>query len=286
MPDLTRFDFHAFRFMYSEDVRSMSACEVGQYILLMCEAWLSGKDASLPDDLKILALWARCEQVSDKVLAKFPVVDTEIGPRRRNARLYSEWCKVLERQEVASENGKKGGSSTSVYKSDAARENGKLGGRPKNPTETQALTQTQTNPNQAVPNQTKTFEHYFKNLAVRYRKSFHVNLSHGAMQKQEYANACAKFGEDVVLEKFESWAPDNMWIQERRHTNGLRQFYEALPSMVEADASTAWETEQTKIDLTLAARASEEGNRLAIAERDEHLRKIAEEEKLAENFTI
>ena len=287
MADLTRFDFHVLRFMKSLDVMAMDACEVGQYMLLLSEAWLIGDACTLPDDLAFLARLARVDAVSDKVLKKFPVAETEYGTRRRNEVLHAEWVKVLDRQEIASENGRRGGTSASVYKADAARENGKLGGRPStrnNPTETQAGTQAQAEPSRTKPNQTNECD--FKNLAVRYRKTFHVNLSHGEIQKKSYADACAKFGEDVVLEKFESWAPDNMWIRERRHTNGLRQFYEALPSMVEADASTAWETEQTKIDLTLAARAAEEGRRLAIEERDKDLQRIAEEEARSENFTI
>lgn len=86
----------------------------------------------------------------------------------------------------------------------------------------------------------------FKNLAVRYRKAFHVNLSHGEIQKKSYSDACSQFGEETVLEKFEAWAPDNMWIKERRHTNGLRQFYDSLPAMIEADTAILAEDDQKK----------------------------------------
>jgi hypothetical protein len=41
--DLTRFDFRALRFLKSEDVEIMTAEEVGQFVLLMCHAWLGGK---------------------------------------------------------------------------------------------------------------------------------------------------------------------------------------------------------------------------------------------------
>lgn len=79
----------------------------------------------------------------------------------------------------------------------------------------------------------------FRNLAVRYRRAFHVNLSHGNIQKEQYAKNCQEFGEDAVLEQFDSWAPENLWIKERKHTNGLRQFYDALPAMIEAGAAIA-----------------------------------------------
>lgn len=236
MPDFTRFDFNAHDFLNSETVESMTNEEVGQYILLLSKSWLIAKGASLPDDLELLAKYARCQKVSTRVLSRFPVVETEFGTRRRNEVLYNEWVKTVSRYEVASENGKKGGQSTSIYKTDAARENGKLGGRPRTDI-TQAVTQTQSyQTNHTKPIQTNVHSGGdFKNMAVRYRKSFGVNLSHGNAQKDEYSKACLKFGEDAVLDKFDEWAKDNQWIRERRHTNGLRQFYDALPAIVEAD---------------------------------------------------
>jgi multidrug efflux pump subunit AcrA (membrane-fusion protein) len=48
----------------------------------------------------------------------------------------------------------------------------------------------------------------------------------------------------VVLAKFEEWAPENLWIKERRHTNGLRQFYEALSAMIEGDAAIKQDEEE------------------------------------------
>jgi uncharacterized protein YdaU (DUF1376 family) len=99
--DFTRFDFHAKRFYFSDNVRVMSAEEVGQYILLMVEAWMGGKDASLPDNPKMLARMARVDTVSDAVLAMFPVVKTEHGPRRRNETLFKEWTEAVARSENA-----------------------------------------------------------------------------------------------------------------------------------------------------------------------------------------
>jgi len=58
-------------FMTSEAVEVMSDAEVGQYCLLLFTAWLGGKDCSLPNDARYLARHARCEKVSDAVMAKF-----------------------------------------------------------------------------------------------------------------------------------------------------------------------------------------------------------------------
>jgi uncharacterized protein YdaU (DUF1376 family) len=106
--DFTRFDFHAKKFYFSENVRSMSVEEVGQYILLMVEAWMGGKDTTLPDNPKLLARMARVDQVSDAVLAMFPLVQTESGARRRNETLYSEWTAAVERSEEARRRALKG----------------------------------------------------------------------------------------------------------------------------------------------------------------------------------
>lgn len=88
----------------------------------------------------------------------------------------------------------------------------------------------------------------FKNIAVRYRKFFHVNLSHGSTQKDEYYKACMQYGEDTVLKCFELWAPDNMWIKEKRFTYGLRQFYDALPALIESEAQIQAPIEESKLN--------------------------------------
>lgn len=72
----------------------MTAEEVGQFVLLMCHAWLGGKAASLPDNHKLLARYARCEQVSGTVLSQWE--QGEDG-RLYNQGLSEEWDAVLER---------------------------------------------------------------------------------------------------------------------------------------------------------------------------------------------
>lgn len=101
MADLTRFDFHAKKFWFSEDVQIMSAEEIGQYLILMIVAWLGGKDATLPESPDALARMCGhgVQSISDAVLAKFPVVETEHGNRRRNETLFSEWTAAIKRVE-------------------------------------------------------------------------------------------------------------------------------------------------------------------------------------------
>ena len=155
MADLTRFDFHAMRWLNSESIEDMSASEVGQYILLLCKAWCIGKDATLPADKKKLAIYAKVRQVSAKVLQHFPVITTETGEkRRRNAVLFQEWQEAVGRHLAAVENGKLGGKAKSDKKIAAVKENGKLGGRPvkepkQNLSPALAETKAQSGPNQS-----------------------------------------------------------------------------------------------------------------------------------------
>jgi uncharacterized protein YdaU (DUF1376 family) len=252
MADLTRFDFHALRFNKSEQVQGMSASEVGQYILLLVEAWLIGKDASLPDDPQLLARLARVDKVSDRVLNQFPIVSTEFGQRRQNPTLYSEWAIAKERTALASRNGKLGSASRWPTDSQPITTLSSSDSHPKN----NFIAQTnpiQPNPDQ--PTHTKPNEFSgaceFKTIRIRYRAEFGKNQSDSKSCKEEYQKACSKYGEDIVLKYFDEWAPTSKsWIREGYHgNNGLQFFYRKLDEMVEGDElRVAREEDQKKKD--------------------------------------
>jgi uncharacterized protein YdaU (DUF1376 family) len=92
--DLTRFDFNALRFLKSEDVELMTAEEVGQLVLLKCNAWLGGKAASLPNNEALLAKYARCERVSEAVMREWK--EGSDG-RLYNETLSEEWNAAVSR---------------------------------------------------------------------------------------------------------------------------------------------------------------------------------------------
>jgi uncharacterized protein YdaU (DUF1376 family) len=96
---LTRVDFDFADFIASEDVAAMTAAEVGQYVLLLCAAWLGGKDATLPNDHRTLARLARATtgRVSPAVMRKF--ISTG-GGRLANPRLTKEWKAACARAQV------------------------------------------------------------------------------------------------------------------------------------------------------------------------------------------
>ena len=70
------------------------AHEVGQFVLLMCHAWLGGKGASLPNNPVLLAKYARCERVSEAVMREW-----KAGPDGRlfNETLSEEWDAAISR---------------------------------------------------------------------------------------------------------------------------------------------------------------------------------------------
>ena len=246
--DLTRFDFHAKKFYFSDNVRIMTAEEVGQYILLLVESWLGGKDASLPDNPVMLARMARVDSVSDQVLSMFPVVETEHGSRRRNETLYGEWLEALGRTLYHAENGKLGGSSRSEEKTLAARENGKLGGRPsilvakqnpsENPSENQSETESpnQTKPNQINPNQPKPTQLDgdidFRLFKRRFKELIHHNLSGDKRTQNDYLKFAEQYGGNVLLECLTDWAQKSgEWASTIKYP--IMAFWKALPEYAE-----------------------------------------------------
>lgn len=99
---LTRFDFDAADFLADEEIAAMTAAEVGQLVLLLCSAWLGGKDATLPNDPRTLARFARATigRVSPAVMCKF--ISTAQG-RLSNPRLSAEWKAACARAQVRQE---------------------------------------------------------------------------------------------------------------------------------------------------------------------------------------
>ena len=89
--DLVSFPLYVHRIISSEFCSTISAEEFGTYMWLLVHAAAKEKDASLPDDEQALAQMARVRKVSPRVLAQFPVVETEWGKRRRNAVQHEIW---------------------------------------------------------------------------------------------------------------------------------------------------------------------------------------------------
>lgn len=272
--DLTRFDFHAFRFMRSENVRAMNAEEVGQYILLLCEAWLTGKDASLPDDPPYLAQLARVKTISPRVMKQFKKVQTQWGERLQNETLFEEWLIANQR----SDNGRKAVEARWQYERNTVVSESYI---PK-PNQSNS---NQTNPNQANENDSGDF----KNLAVKYRRTFETRLGGSKAIRQRYAEACRQYSESVVLEMFDVWALTATWIRDlakegKLYTDGLKGFYEQLPELIEIESAMKKDEEekqQKHINQEAAVAASIEAGRADFLQKDQQFKQELEEQDAA-----
>lgn len=102
------FKFFVSDWLDSETVRAMSIEERYSYITLLAHAWRTRKECSLPVSGADLAALTGIKKVSKRVLKQFPVVQTEFGPRRRNARLFLEWNSSFQFRSKQSQNAKNG----------------------------------------------------------------------------------------------------------------------------------------------------------------------------------
>jgi uncharacterized protein YdaU (DUF1376 family) len=268
MADLTRFDFHAKKFYFSEDVQVMSAEEVGQYLLLLVAAWLGGKDTSLPDNAMLLARLARVNKVSDIVLAKFPVVETEYGLRRRNDTLYGEWqaanLRVQNGKDYANKRWSSANSDNSTIPSVntygtplAPHEHptGTLIPRPYQPRPDQAVpTQARVEPSQVRPSQAaqpeenstdasalglaapdpaqavdfKMFRHEWQNITK-------LSLGRDKRTIARYEELCGTYGAGRVHYAVKRWATENTlaWMKEHAIREPFSLFAKQLEKTIE-----------------------------------------------------
>ncbi len=98
--------FYVNDFLGSNKVAAMSSAEVGAHVMLMCRAWTNDPPATIPDDDKVLARWARMSpaewaQVKANVLAAWRVQE---DGRLVQPRLQVEYNKMLrdsERRQAA-----------------------------------------------------------------------------------------------------------------------------------------------------------------------------------------
>lgn len=224
MADFTRFDLYAKDFMHSEHVQSMNVEEIGQYFLLLCNAWLIGKDTTLPDDPTFLANLCRGKEVSPKVLKMFPVVQ-ELG-RRRNERLYKEWQDAKQRTIDA-----KKAVDQRAYRPT-------LGNRQSNVNrsigEVSEVDQSQIRSvsDQIIPESDRKETASFKNIATHYASFFGIAHSHARKHIEKYQAMCAQYGEQAVLDTFDTWAPQAAWLKEKRDPHGLNIFYPAMVTLI------------------------------------------------------
>jgi uncharacterized protein YdaU (DUF1376 family) len=250
VPDLTRFDFHVVRFMNSYDVEVMTAEEIGQYLLLLCKSWLLQKEAGLPNDPAYLAKIARVEKVSERVLAKFPVVETAWGPMRRNNTLYEEWVAAEQRSDKALERVAARGGKWAETANKKIQEK-YCGNTPLIPIPYHTV------PYQPVPTQSCDWDLFRK-------RHSHVlgKKANSAKFQEKYEAACVKYGEDVVFTCFDEWADAARdWIKRDRVDHPLFAFFKILDSLAEDEIANRHDKEEIKQEKTLELNKIQESKR-------------------------
>jgi hypothetical protein len=269
MADLTKFDFNAHNFMNSEAVEAMNDAEVGQYILLLAKSWLLAKDASLPDDLESLARWAHTKRVSDKVLAKFPVVDTPWGQRRRNEVLYNEWIAATSRIQSAVDFGRRGsqirwGADRDPNRGAIQNESGDQWGSDRVP---QSPNPIQSKPSQTNPSQGNAAE-VFEQAKRVFRRHAHKSWGQLGGKAGDWRELVNRNGMEIILRAVELWSEEN--ADYARNTQWpLAVFMKQCPEYIDA----AREEVQTAFSLAQAKEAEKQ-----ILERAEQERQAREAE--------
>lgn len=79
----------------------------------------------------------------------------------------------------------------------------------------------------------------WKNLAVRHKRWFGSQAS--TSHKDKYADACSKYGEEVVLASFDEWvvAGAKQWVERNDVKQPLFAFWKQLPDLAETNKQIA-----------------------------------------------
>lgn len=102
------FKFNAQDWLLSEKIGEMSGAQVGAYIILLAQAWVSPNCSLLNEreSLKNKARWTGSDEEFTRVLACF--VPARQSGRIINVRLYREWQEAKARKDILSESGQRG----------------------------------------------------------------------------------------------------------------------------------------------------------------------------------
>ena len=91
---------------------------------------------------------------------------------------------------------------------------------------------------------------------------------------KDYDDACSRYGEEFLLDKFEEWAAENQWVAEKKAKFPLSAFYRFLAESTEEDAIAA---ELTKKDLDKNPEIVVDLSAIAAQTETEHVRIMAED---------
>jgi hypothetical protein len=246
-------------------VRGMTPQQRWMYRTLLQAAFFHGTRPYLPTDDEVLWILAGCEspeqwqQNKEKIMRRFTPVDG-FPDLMQNKRVVADWSNLQDFRDVQSDKGRQraagaeraggrfiprvftpaqpdtnqapavaGGGWQKVAEPPAGDQQEKRseekGSEEKERKEKPVASQHASSPPRAQPNSGGDW----KTIAIKCRRQF-GKIPADARSKDNYAEACFKYSEDVVLAAFDEWAQGAGWVKEKGY-DPLRMFLKALPDI-------------------------------------------------------
>jgi uncharacterized protein YdaU (DUF1376 family) len=264
---------------FSSDVRvsrGMNWLQRHLYRALLQSMFYCSTRPYLPDNDGDLWLLADAENLEmwrankAPILALFEKVEIDGENLLRNKRVLEDWNKLVEIRERMGELGQRSAAvrqgltapATDVERTSSARLLTVNGGATSEVklSEVKESKEKETNPgnttgeySSAPMAETKTLGDW-KNIAVRHKRFFGNQASVGL--KDKYAEACAQYSEEVVLECFDDWAADAKdWVKSNAIKQPLFTFFKKLPEMADVAVAVRQAEKETQAQQAAEQRA-------------------------------
>jgi hypothetical protein len=271
-------------------VRGMTPLQRWMYRTLLQSMFWATTRPYLPNDDEQLAVLAGCESLEqwvankDKILRRFSVIENDGETVLANKRVESDWSRLEEKREKMADLGQRSAAARQQANDGSTHVERTSGaclivanGVPAPVTQRKSQS-TDTEREKAQTSNTATdcvFSSKAKQnlggdwstIAIRHKRIFgrQASISH----KEKYAEFCARFSEEIVLECFEDWSQDAKdWVDSAGVKQPLFAFWKKLPDMAEtAIGVRAAEKQETDDAVTAAAVAQTEAAAILASER-------------------
>lgn len=218
------FKFYPSDFLNSPVVMMMTPAARGCYITLLGRCWLNAKNGGgIPSKTDYILSVCNCsakewDSVKDTVLSRFEEKNGQLF----NLRLMEEIVEVQDLSDTKRENAQSGWETRRLA-SALHPQNGCTNSASYIDRE-EKREELETDKNESKG---------FKTIAIRYRSLIGKPHSKAKYFKDQYSRLAAEYGEQAILNEFETWAADNQWRADKLGNTGLRWFFNDLPAAIE-----------------------------------------------------